>query len=376
MKKIFEVNEQQFELERYPQTKNISLQAWDASDEYIIDYFNEQNFPDNISVLILNDTFGALTVALNKYKVTVFADSFLSVCGIENNLENNEIFSEEIKIIDDLDNLDENYDVVLIKIPKLLTFLEYELSVLQKIKTDFVLIGGGMTRNIHNSNINLFEKYCQKVTTTKARKKARLILANSQKEAIETNKFPLSYEFNNWNIVNYANVFSNQKLDIGTRFFLENFPNFELSPKTIVDLGCGNGILALYAASKYPDSEIICVDSSYMAIKSAKETFQKNGFVNEEKYQFLVEDGLKAMSDNSLDVVVCNPPFHNEFVVTTEIADAMFMQAGKALNEDGELWIVANNNLKYNLMLKRYFEKVELIKSSPKFVIVKASKPS
>ncbi|MFH1567780.1 MAG: 50S rRNA methyltransferase, partial [Gemmatimonadota bacterium] len=55
----------QFELWRYPRRKAETLRAWDAADEYLLHHLAEEGLPaPPAPVLILNDAFGALSVAL------------------------------------------------------------------------------------------------------------------------------------------------------------------------------------------------------------------------------------------------------------------------------------------------------------------------
>ena len=51
-------------LERYPQTKDKTLRAWSAADEYLIEFIIEQQLQASSQVLIVNDQFGALTCQL------------------------------------------------------------------------------------------------------------------------------------------------------------------------------------------------------------------------------------------------------------------------------------------------------------------------
>lgn len=75
-------------------------------------------------------------------------------------------------------------------------------------------------------------------------------------------------------MINHAGVYSREKLDLGSRLFLENLPVSD-SYKTIVDLGCGNGVLGLMAAIKNPSAKIIFTDESYMAVESSIDNFMK-----------------------------------------------------------------------------------------------------
>ena len=64
-----------YTLHRFPlEQKNRSLQAWDAADEYLIDYVKEHH-PSAKKLLILNDDFGALACALHQFDISALSDS-------------------------------------------------------------------------------------------------------------------------------------------------------------------------------------------------------------------------------------------------------------------------------------------------------------
>ena len=80
----------EFHLSRYPEDKNDRLRAWDAADEYLLSYLAGQfDAEQTLNILIINDGFGALAVALAHHTVTVWTDSYLSEEGIKLNLAKN-----------------------------------------------------------------------------------------------------------------------------------------------------------------------------------------------------------------------------------------------------------------------------------------------
>ena len=87
-----------------------------------------------------------------------------------------------------------------------------------------------------------------------------------------------------------------------------------------------------------------------------------------------VHDGLAEQPADSLDLVLCNPPFHQQQVVGDFLAWRMFQQARAALMTGGELWIVGNRHLGYHAKLKRLFRGVEQVAATPKFVVLRATK--
>jgi 23S rRNA (guanine1835-N2)-methyltransferase len=365
----------EFELDRYPNTMNASLQAFDAADEYILNHLDTLDIKEGSSILILNDNYGALSLALNSFNLTVVTDSFLSKTAIYKNFELNGADSSELKFLDPLAPLHHSYDLIVVKIPKKLTYLEFQLQQLAQINKTIPVVAGAMARHIHRSTIDLFENYLKESKTSLAKKKARLFFSMTGKKNFKTGRtYPTSYKTDDdrFEVISHANCFSGKKLDIGTRFLIENMV-IPKNAKSVVDLGCGNGVVGLYAASELPEAKVICIDESFMAVESARESFSSNRFYSSEKYIFKVGDSLKELEQDSIDLVLCNPPFHQEHAVTKEAAKYMFVDSRKALKEDGELWVVANRHLEYHVLLKKMFQNVTTVASNSKFVILKAS---
>jgi 16S rRNA (guanine1207-N2)-methyltransferase len=172
-------------------------------------------------------------------------------------------------------------------------------------------------------------------------------------------------------LCNHANVFCREDLDIGTRAFLPHLPK-HLSRMRVADLGCGNGVLGIAYALGSPQAELTLVDESYMAVQSAEENWRTA--LGERPVHIRADDGLAGQAPESLDLVLCNPPFHQQQVVGDFLAWRMFQQAKAALVTGGELWIVGNRHLGYHAKLKRMFRGVEQVAATPKFVVLKAIK--
>jgi len=104
-----------------------------------------------------------------------------------------------------------------------------------------------------------------------------------------------------------------------TRFMLQNLPADD-TYKHAIDLGCGNGILSIKLAQLNPSLEITCIDESFMAVASAEQ--------------------------NLLD------------------------------NAGGQLLVIGNRHLGYDVKLKRLFGKsnVSVVAVNKKFVILQATK--
>jgi 23S rRNA (guanine1835-N2)-methyltransferase len=366
----------EFELERMPRVDQ--LQAWDAADEFLLNHLHDiQLLSRHAKLLILNDAFGALTVALAGHLVYSWNDSFLAQQALHANLRANAYPVEQVEINSGVDFPSAPVDVVLIKIPKTLTLLEHQLYALRPIlHHDSRIFATGMARHIHNSTLELFERILGPTTTTRARKKSRLILVERDHSLNEgQSRYPDSYELvvdRAYQVSNHAGLFSQNRLDQGSQLLIEYMPAHERY-RRIVDLACGNGVLGLVAASLNPAAKLLFCDESYMAIASARENFAI-AFGRNREADFRVDDCLQAEPSASHDLVLLNPPYHQQHSIGDMIAWQMFKDAHRVLVRGGELRVVGNRHLAYHAKLKKLFGNCETIGSNSKFVVLGAVK--
>ncbi|MFI3221337.1 MAG: methyltransferase [Methylococcales bacterium] len=363
-----------FILYRLPYRPRELLRAWDAADEYVLDTLAEHSFTTNDRVLIVNDTFGALAVTLNQTNPQSLSDSYLSQQATRLNLLHNNLPEQSVKLAHSLEKLDGVFTCVVIKVPKTLALLEDQLIRLRPhCCPDTKIIVGGMVKALPSSVWKLLERLLGQTSTSLAKKKARLIFVTFDENlVIPSNPYPIEYQLENtdyW-LSNHANVFSRDHLDIGTRFFLQHLP---IKPKAtdIIDLACGNGVVGLIAAERNPNATLYFVDESFMAVASAQENFYR-AFGKTRAADFQVGDGLSDFTERSTDLILCNPPFHQQNTIGDQIAIQLFKQAKKILKQGGECWVIGNRHLAYHQDLKRLFGNCTVIASNAKFVIWQA----
>ncbi|MDO9167962.1 MAG: methyltransferase [Methylobacter sp.] len=365
----------EFELNRLPKRPRELLRAWDAADEYLLNTLAEElNLPAAARVLIVNDGFGALAVALNAFRPDVMSDSYLSQQATRLNLAANGLPEQSVSLLHSLEPLAGVFDRVLIKVPKTLALLEDQLIRLHPHLTPSTqIIIAGMIKTLPPSVWKLLERLLGPTTTSLARKKARLIFASLDAGLIvPPSPYPVSYRLENTDylISNHANVFSRDSLDIGTRFFLQHLPSRQ-DACDIIDLGCGNGLVGLIAAERNPKATLHFVDESFMAVASARDNFYR--VFNEQRVAtFCVGDGLMERESESADLILCNPPFHQQNTVGDQIAVSLFKQSRRVLRQGGELWVIGNRHLDYHSYLSRLFGAYSVVASNSKFIIVKA----
>ena len=78
---------------------------------------------------------------------------------------------------------------------------------------------------------------------------------------------------------------------------------------------------------------------------------------------------LQGFANNSVDAVLCNPPFHQQQAVGIQIAQQMFTDSARVLKPGGTLYIIGNRHLGYHIELKKRFSKVQTLASDKKFVL-------
>ncbi len=357
------------ELKRYPLRKRELLQAWDSADELLLQYVGNLELP-NPRVLILNDAFGALSCGLAELRPVSYTDSYLSYRSILLNSD------QTLRPISVLDEVKGRFDLVLLRIPKNLAFFEDQLFQLRRhvLTPQTRIICASMIKHLSTGSFELLNRIVGPTTTSLAKKKARLIFSQAEVEVEQPpSPYPSHHRLDGFEhpFLHHSNLFSRDRLDIGTRFLLEHLPQGEY-PR-ILDLGCGNGIVGIRAQQLNPSSRLLFTDESQMAVLSAQANFARF-FSEKTDVTFRWAHSCEEEPENSLDLVLCNPPFHQGTTVSDSIARQMFIDARRALCPGGRLRIVGNSHLHYPAILKQTFGNSTVVAKNTKFTIVDALK--
>jgi len=369
----------EYALARFPEDPRDRLRAWDASDAYLLRHLAADDTPLTGTVVVVGDRWGALTTALAAHRPTQITDSFLAREATRANLARAGVDTDAVRLLSTQDTPPSRIDVLLVRVTKSLALLEDQLHRLApSLHEGTVVVGTGMVKEIHTSTLKLFERILGPTRTSLAEQKARLIFCTPDPGLVrDANPWPYRYQLpdgigplSGRTVTNHAGVFCADRLDIGTRFFLEHLPRGRGGGR-VVDLGCGNGVVGTAVALADPDAEVLFVDESYQAVASAEETYRANA---QGRAEFHVGDGLSGIPAGSVDLVLNNPPFHTHQATTDTTAWRMFTGARRALRPGGELWVIGNRHLGYHVKLRRLFDNSELVASDAKFVILRAVK--
>ena len=371
-----ELPDRSIRLDRYPLRQNELLQPWDAADQYLLTHLREGETGAPESLLLVHDSFGALGTALYADRPTFWNDSHLSRLALEHNLALNGLDSGNITFVTGDQTPTGSFDLALMKFPKSLDLFEDFLRRLRPcLHPGSRLVAGGMIKHTSARDYRLLENIIGPVRTSRGWKKARLAFCEFD-PGLAPPEVAADHEIHledfGWTLTSRAGVFSSDHLDLGTRLLLKHLPAGD-QPLRIVDLGCGNGILALVLARLFPNASVRGLDESYQAVASARDNIDRAGLAGRD-LTFAVADGLLEYGPGSVDLVVCNPPFHQGRVTGDNLAWRMFEQARQALRTGGELLVVGNRHLGYHGKLKRLFGHCEVLGSDPKFVVLRATR--
>lgn len=167
-------------------------------------------------------------------------------------------------------------------------------------------------------------------------------------------------------ICNLVGVFSEKKLDEGTKLLLENLPKMQ---GNVLDFGCGAGVIAAALLKVQPELKLECVDINAMALASCELTLAANGFAA----KVFASDGL-AQTTTRYDGIISNPPFHDGLASTTNIATTFVKDSANTLRSGGLFHIVANRHLPYSDTIAEYFGAVNVTAENNKYKIYSNTK--
>jgi len=359
-------------IQRYPKTNNKSLVAWNAADEYLLSYFQKQEYK-NPNILLQGDRFGFLACHLATYNPTSVITYKSQEKAISQNIISNNLNLSESAFISPLDNCSSEINIALLKIPKSLGLFRLYLYQLSRIKNkELVVLAAFMTKHFSKQMLSIALDFFEEVEQSLAWKKSRILILKKPRTFVE-NSITSSIKLDeNEEIKQYFGVFAANNVDYATQFLLEN-TSIKESDERILDLASGNGIIAYniyqkYNANKWQQPELHLLDDSFLAVESSKLNLK------DENTYFHYDDNMDSFDDEYFDLIITNPPFHFEYEINTEISVGFFKQAKRCLKSNGRFVLVFNRHLPYKVLLRRVFQEVRLVQENSKFVVLECEK--
>lgn len=171
-------------------------------------------------------------------------------------------------------------------------------------------------------------------------------------------------------------LFAWDKVDAGSAYLVANLPAFIAcinglgTIKSILDLGCGMGYLAIHASILCKQAEITATDNNASAIAACRANF--------DKYQIngqVIADDCASRLTGAFDLVLCNPPFHKGFGIEPDLTHRFVKTAAKLVAHNGAAIFVVNNFIAIEAIAEQYFEQVENFASNDRFKLIQMLVP-
>jgi len=154
-------------------------------------------------------------------------------------------------------------------------------------------------------------------------------------------------------------VFSPLHVDRGTLAMLSAV---DFSPDDkLLDLGCGYGIVGIYAAKFIEAQNIVMCDNSRNCIELSKKNAQLND-VNDVK--IVLSNGFENIQDNDFTLILSNPPYHVDFSVPKHFIEKGFNR----LRVGGKMYMVTKRKDWYKNKLISIFGGVTISELDEYFV--------
>lgn len=160
-------------------------------------------------------------------------------------------------------------------------------------------------------------------------------------------------------------VFSKEKLDYGTRMFLENLPLDEISGR-VLDVGCGYGAIGITIAKLCNVSSVTMCDVNRRALHLAERNAKENKVSN---LNILESDCYQNLGEETFDFILTNPPIRAGKKKVYEI----LMNAKDHLNDGGRLFLVVRKDQGAKSIfsdLEKHYNKVSVIERDKGFFVI------
>lgn len=134
-------------------------------------------------------------------------------------------------------------------------------------------------------------------------------------------------------------VFGWNKIDRGSALLIDTLTTWlpaDTGDLTLLDLGCGYGYLSLMA-SRFPFQRRIATDNNAGALAC----IAAGATHNQLAIDIIAADCGNTITD-PVDIIVCNPPFHQGFNIDGDLTDKFLQQTRRLLRKGGKALFVVN----------------------------------
>ena len=164
-----------------------------------------------------------------------------------------------------------------------------------------------------------------------------------------------------------SGVYGWGKIDKGSKILLQHIPQ-DIKGK-IADFGCGYGYLLQHILQQNNTiKSAYAIDADARAVDATRLNMG-----DDERVEYLWADLTQSQNiPNRLDTIIMNPPFHEGKKADSDIGVSFIKTAAQTLKRNGVLYMVANNQLPYEVVLEDAFFSYECIAQENGFKVFRA----
>lgn len=172
-------------------------------------------------------------------------------------------------------------------------------------------------------------------------------------------------------------TFGWQKVDDGSQFLIEQIPHWAAQlpqlPKRILDLGCGYGLISLAARALLPQPDIhwLATDNCAAALIAVQHNCGAwaDCFAGDRGL-----DKLGVPLREPVDLVLCNPPFHQGFSPSGDITEKFVEAMHHWLAPGGQALVVVNQFVGLEKRALSLFRQIKVMANNGSFKVLTLSK--
>ncbi len=189
--------------------------------------------------------------------------------------------------------------------------------------------------------------------------------------SVDHNIKEMNYEINDerFTFLTDNAVFSKKRVDFGSEVLLKAILSEEISPGSILDVGCGYGPIGIILAKFFSEAAVTMADVNNRALELCEKNAQKNELKNIK----IVNSNIYENISEKYDVIVTNPPIR----AGKDIVHGIIEGAKERLNDNGILYAVIQKKQGAESAKKKMHEgygNCEIIEKSAGFWILKSVK--
>ncbi len=228
-------------------------------------------------------------------------------------------------------------------------------------------LGGVLLVSTDNSRDRWLHEELQKIFPTVRRQDfsaGTVYVASKEAPLKRVRNFTAEFAFRDaerlLHVVSRPGVFSHRRVDPGARQLLNAM---EVHPgERVLDIGCGSGVVALAAAVRQKEVQVVALDSQARAIECTAKGAELNSLNN-----ITVEHSATGLTSGAetFDRVVANPPYYAGF----RIARFFVETSRTALRKGGWLYVVTKQPDWYEENLPPLFAEVQIDPSKDYWIV-------